>query len=85
VVSSGQGGEETTLKYQRMFRACGMVLVHKVDLLEHLEYDLDRCLYYLDQVHPGVEDMLLSARTGDGVEAWRDWLGSVAHRQRVAA
>ena len=52
---------------------------------EHLDFDMDRFLYYLDQVHPGVEHMLMSARTGEGVDAWREWLGGVAHRQRVAA
>ena len=61
------------------------MLINQVDLLERLEFDLERFLYYLDQVHPGVQHMLLSARTGEGVDAWRDWLGSVAHRQRVAA
>jgi len=85
MVCSVTEGEDKPLKYPLMFRACELVLVNKIDLLEHLEFDLDRFLYYLDQVHPGVEHMLLSARTGDGVEAWRDWLGSVAHRQRVAA
>ena len=39
----------------------------------------------LDQVHPGVKHILVSARTGEGIEAWRDWLGAVAHRQRVPA
>jgi hydrogenase nickel incorporation protein HypB len=85
MVCSVAEGEDKPLKYPLMFRACELVLINKIDLLEHLDFDLDRFLYYLDQVHPGVEHMLLSARTGAGVEAWRDWLGAVAHRQRVAA
>src|SRR5205823_6896174 len=85
MVCSVTEGEDKPLKYPLMFRACELVLINKVDLLEHLEFDLDRFLYYLDQVHPGVERMLLSARTGEGIEAWRDWLRSVAHRQQVAA
>ena len=85
MVCSVTEGEDKPLKYPLMFRACELVLINKVDLLEHLEFDLERFLYYLDQVHPGMQHMLLSARTGEGVDAWRDWLGSVAHRQRVAA
>ncbi len=85
MVCSVAEGEDKPLKYPLMFRACELVLINKIDLLEHLEFDLERFLYYLEQVHPGVQHMLVSARTGDGVEAWRDWLQSVAHRQRVAA
>jgi hydrogenase nickel incorporation protein HypB len=85
MVCSVAEGEDKPLKYPLMFRACELVLVNKIDLLEHLEFDLERFLYYLEQVHPGVQHMLVSARTGEGVEGWRDWLGSVAHGQRVAA
>ena len=49
-----------------MFRACELVLVNKIDLLPHLDFDLDRLLYNLDAVHPGVERMLVSARTRRG-------------------
>jgi len=54
--------------------------VNKIDLLAHLDYDLDRFLYNLDQVHPDVPRLLLSARTGEGVQAWRDWLAELALR-----
>jgi hydrogenase nickel incorporation protein HypB len=84
MVCSVTEGEDKPLKYPLMFRACELVVVNKIDLLEHLEFDLDRFLYYLDQVHPGVRHMLVSARTGEGIDAWREWLGSVAQRQRVA-
>jgi hydrogenase nickel incorporation protein HypB len=85
MVCSVAEGEDKPLKYPLMFRACELVLINKIDLLEHLDFDLDRFLYYLDQVHPGVEHMLVSARTGEGVEAWRDWLRAVADRHRVPA
>jgi hydrogenase nickel incorporation protein HypB len=74
MVCSVAEGEDKPLKYPLMFRACELVLVNKIDLLQHLDYDLDRFLYHLDAVHPGVPRMLVSARTGEGVEAWRDWL-----------
>src|SRR5262245_36905952 len=74
MVSSITEGEEKPLKYPLMFRACELVLINKVDLLPHLDFDLDRFLANLDAVHPGVPRLLLSARTGEGVEAWRRWL-----------
>jgi hydrogenase nickel incorporation protein HypB len=74
MVSSVTEGEDKPLKYPLMFRTCELVLVNKVDLLPYLDFDLDKFLYNLDAVHPGVERMLVSAKTGDGIEAWRDWL-----------
>jgi hydrogenase nickel incorporation protein HypB len=81
MVCSVTEGEDKPLKYPLMFRTCDLVLINKVDLLPHLEFDLDKLLYNLDAVHPGVPRMLVSARTGEGVEAWREWL----MRMRVPA
>ena len=78
-------GEDKPLKYPLMFRTCELVIVNKIDLLPHLEFDLDRLLYNVDQVNPDVERIVLSARTGEGVEAWRDWLLEVAARERALA
>jgi len=83
MVSSVTEGEDKPLKYPLMFRQCDLVLINKIDLLEHLDYDLDLFLYHLDAVHPGVPRMLVSARTGEGVEQWRDWL--VERVQRAGA
>jgi hydrogenase nickel incorporation protein HypB len=80
MVCSVTEGEDKPLKYPLMFRACELVIVNKIDLLPHLEFDLERLLYNIDQVHPDVETIVLSARTGEGVDAWRAWLQSVAAR-----
>jgi hydrogenase nickel incorporation protein HypB len=68
-------GEEKPLKYPLMFRSADLVLVNKVDLLEHLDFDLEQFLGNLDAVNPGVRPILTSARTGQGVDEWCDWLG----------
>ena len=81
MVSSVTEGEDKPLKYPLMYRACELVIVNKIDLLPHLDYDLDHLLYNIDQVHPDVETIVLSARTGEGVDAWRDWLLRAASRQ----
>ena len=85
MVSSVTEGEDKPLKYPLMFRACELVIVNKIDLLPHLEFDLDKFLHHLDQVNPGVQRMLVSARTGDGVQRWRDWLSALAARGRAGA
>jgi hydrogenase nickel incorporation protein HypB len=85
MVSSIAEGEDKPLKYPLMFRACELVVVNKIDLLPHLDFDLDRYLHNLDAVHPGVDRLLVSARTGEGVDAWRDWLVRAAVREAVHA
>jgi len=74
MVASVAEGEDKPLKYPLMFRACELVLVNKVDLLPYLDFDLDRLLYNIEKVNPHAERLLVSARTGEGVEEWREWL-----------
>jgi hydrogenase nickel incorporation protein HypB len=83
MVSAVTEGVDKPLKYPLMFRACELVIVNKIDLLPHLDVDLDHLLYNIDQVHPDVERMLLSARTGEGVDAWREWLTQIAVREEA--
>jgi hydrogenase nickel incorporation protein HypB len=85
MVCSVTEGEDKPLKYPLMFRACELVVINKIDLLPHLDFDLDKLLYNIDAVHPDVERIVLSARTGEGIGAWREWLVRVAGRQPVTA
>jgi hydrogenase nickel incorporation protein HypB len=78
MVCSVTEGEEKPLKYPLMFRACELVVINKIDLLQHLDYDIDRLLRNIDAVHPDVPRILVSAKTGEGIEQWRDWLMQVA-------
>jgi hydrogenase nickel incorporation protein HypB len=83
MVCSVTEGEDKPLKYPLMFRTADLVLINKIDLLPHLDFDLGKLLYGLDAVHPGVPRMLVSARTGEGIEAFREWLATTAARQPV--
>ena len=85
MVSSVTEGEEKPLKYPLMFRATDLVLVNKIDLLPHLDFDLDRFLRNLEEVHPDVPRLLMSARTGEGVDAWRKWLIRAVEREPALA
>jgi hydrogenase nickel incorporation protein HypB len=75
MVYSVTEGEEKPLKYPLMFRSADLVLVNKLDLLEYLDFDLEQFLGNLDAVNPGVGRILTSARTGQGVDEWCEWLG----------
>jgi hydrogenase nickel incorporation protein HypB len=85
MIASVTEGEDKPLKYPLMFRACELIVINKIDLLPHIEFDLDRLRGNLDIVHPEVERIELSARTGEGVEAWRSWLSAVPERRRAIA
>ena len=74
MVFSVTEGEEKPLKYPLMFRSADLVLVNKVDLLQYLDFDLEQFLGNLEAVNPGVQHVLTSARTGQGVEEWCSWL-----------
>ena len=85
MVASVAEGDDKPLKYPLMFRACELVVVNKIDLLEHVDFDLDRFDHHLDAVHPGVERMRVSARTGEGLDAFRDWLVALPDRDGAVA
>ena len=84
MVCSVAEGEDKPLKYPLMFRACELAVVNKIDLLEHTDVDLDKLLANLQTVHPGIDQILTSARTGEGVEAFRDWLIEKVEHARAA-
>jgi hydrogenase nickel incorporation protein HypB len=67
-------GEEKPFKYPVMFRAAEVVVVNKIDLLPHLDFDLDLFLANLKAVNPAARVIQASARTGVGVDEWCAWL-----------
>jgi hydrogenase nickel incorporation protein HypB len=85
MVCSVTEGEDKPLKYPLMFRACELVIINKIDLLPHLDYDVDRLEANIAQVNPAATTMRVSARTGDGIDAFRRWLVGVPARANHAA
>jgi hydrogenase nickel incorporation protein HypB len=67
-------GEEKPLKYPIMFRTADVVVINKIDLLPHLDFDLDSFLSNLEAVNPSARVIQASARTGEGVDQWCSWL-----------
>jgi hydrogenase nickel incorporation protein HypB len=85
MVSSVTEGADKPLKYPLMFRACELVLLNKIDLLPYVDFDVAKFLERLDAVHPGVECLQVSAKTGEGMEAWREWLARLPGRRMIEA
>lgn len=67
-------GEDKPLKYPVMFRSVGAVLVNKMDLAPHLDFDMALFRRNLTAVNPDATVIEISARTGEGMDAWLDWL-----------
>ncbi|ORJ58728.1 hydrogenase nickel incorporation protein HypB [Geothermobacter hydrogeniphilus] len=67
-------GEDKPLKYPQMFRAAELVIINKLDLLPHLDFDLETCRDYLRQVNPQARVIELSCKSGEGMETWYNWL-----------
>jgi hydrogenase nickel incorporation protein HypB len=80
MVCSVTEGEDKPLKYPLMFRACELVLVNKIDLLPHLDFDVDKLLYNIGVVNPDARTLLVSATTGEGMDEWCAWLAAVTER-----
>jgi hydrogenase nickel incorporation protein HypB len=74
VVLSVAEGEDKPVKYPAMFRTCDVAILNKIDLLPYLDYDKDQAVAYIRQVNPAMPVFEISARTGEGMEAWFEWL-----------
>jgi hydrogenase nickel incorporation protein HypB len=85
MVYSVTEGEDKPLKYPVMFRSADLVVVNKIDLLPHLDFDLAAFEANLAAVNPGVRTLRTSARTGEGLDAWCAWVVEVAGAQRAPA
>ena len=74
VLASVTEGEDKPLKYPDMFHAARVVLVTKVDLLPHLDLDVEALVANARKVNPRAEVLRVSTRTGEGLEAWYAWI-----------
>lgn len=74
VVLSVTEGEDKPLKYPQMFHAADIMLLNKIDLLPHLDFDVEKCLEMARRVSPGIRIFQLSAKSGEGMAEWYQWL-----------
>ena len=74
VILSVTEGDDKPLKYPDMFAAADLMLLNKTDLLPHVDFDPERSLELARRVNPDIAEMRLSARSGEGMAAWLDWV-----------
>lgn len=67
-------GHDKPLKYPLMFQVCDAVLINKTDVLPYFDFDMDLVKNYIHQRNPQAEIFPVSAKTGEGITAWTDWL-----------
>ena len=78
VVLSVTEGEDKPLKYPKMFRMARYAVLNKIDLLPHLDFDLDLAVRYAREVNPELRFFFTSARTGEGLDEWFQFLRAEA-------
>ncbi|MFH1815802.1 MAG: hydrogenase nickel incorporation protein HypB [Pseudomonadota bacterium] len=77
-------GEDKPLKYPDMFAASTLMLVNKIDLLPHVNFDVERCIAFARRVNPAIEVIRVSATTGEGMGDWLAWMASRLTSDAVA-
>ena len=74
VVLSVTEGEDKPLKYPDMFASADLMLVNKADLLPYVDFDVSVCVANALRVNPRLQAMTVSARSGEGLEGFVDWI-----------
>ena len=73
-------GDDKPLKYPLMFSICDVLLINKIDVLPYFDFDMAACEKYVHRLNPNMKIIPISARTGEGIEEWADWM-----RQQIRA
>ena len=74
VIISVTEGEDKPQKYPTMFEHADLCIINKTDLLPYVDFDVEKCKEYAKQVNANLEFMELSAKTGDGMDTWIEWI-----------
>lgn len=67
-------GDDKPLKYPLMFSIVDVLLINKIDVLEHFDFNMEACIARAKQINPEIKIIPISARTGEGIKEWADWI-----------
>jgi hydrogenase nickel incorporation protein HypB len=67
-------GHDKPLKYPLIFQVCDVLLINKIDVLPYFDFDMEKVIEYAHMRNPNLEIFSISAKTGEGIEAWVNWL-----------
>lgn len=78
-------GHDKPLKYPLMFSICDLVLINKIDVAPYFDFDLEKCKEYIHMRNPKAEIIPISAKTGEGIEKFAEWLKMQVNIQKKGA
>ena len=85
VVLSVTEGNDKPLKYPLIFKESALTLLNKIDLVPYTDFNVAAATEDITTIHPGAAVLPVSARTGEGLAAWLDWLCARVQEKREAA
>ena len=83
VILSVTEGEDKPLKYPHMFKAAALMIVNKIDLLPYVDFDMNAAMAHARTVNPDIVILQLSAKSGEGLQGWYQWLRQTAASKRL--
>ncbi|PBB24445.1 hydrogenase nickel incorporation protein HypB [Mesorhizobium sp. WSM4307] len=83
VILSVTEGDDKPLKYPHMFRAAKVMIINKIDLLAHVDFDVDSAIANACLINPEIVTLSVSAKTGEGLGGWYEWLHQEAAQVRL--
>ena len=73
-------GDDKPLKYPLMFSVCDVVLINKIDVMPYFDFDMEKCRENIAMRNPSATVIPVCAKTGEGMDAWCDWLSREADK-----
>lgn len=67
-------GHDKSLKYPLMFSIVDVLLINKIDVIDHFDFDLESVTNHVKKINPKVKIIPISARTGEGIDEWVNWI-----------
>ncbi len=77
-------GDDKPLKYPLMFEICDVLLINKIDTLHVFDFDMKKCIERAKKRNPNLKVIPISAKTGEGIETWAEWLYDAVNTFRAA-
>lgn len=75
-------GDDKPLKYPLMFTICDVVLINKIDVLPYFDFDIGKVRERVKKLNPAAKVIPISARTGEGMDEWTEWLAEAVKQHR---
>lgn len=77
-------GDDKPLKYPLMFSIVDVVLINKIDAMDFFDFNFERVKSHIQKLNPNIQVLPISAKTGEGIEQWADWLRSEVTQWQAA-